>query len=100
MLVPENILPELPWIGKRVKLRGDENTDIKPVIEIGPNEMELKILMEKWNKHIGKLPKQIYSMTAEEALIYMGKHFNTGMELGLIPKMDIKKLTQEAIGER
>lgn len=64
-------MKELPDIGERVPLRGDRRKDIRNLIEIGPNEMELKNLMDEYNLTIGQLPSEIYDMPLEEVADYL-----------------------------
>lgn len=71
ILVPVDLLDQLPEIGKKVKLRGDEDTDIRKIVDIHPNEEELKELMDEYNETIGVLPKEIYEMPLNEVIPYL-----------------------------
>ena len=71
ILVPPQMMELLPDIGERIPLRGDRRKDIRNLIEIGPNEMELKNLMDEYNLTIGKLPDEIYDMPLEEVAGYL-----------------------------
>jgi hypothetical protein len=53
------------------KLRGEEGSDIKKVVEFGSAELELKDLMESWNLKYGKLPPEIYKMPVEKVAAYL-----------------------------
>lgn len=66
IMVPTEMIEELPAKGKKILLRGDKDSDIRPIIEIGPREDRLKSLMEEYNETIGKLPKEIYTMPLED----------------------------------
>ena len=71
ILVPPEMLPDIPEIGKKVTLRGDPDTDIRSIVEIHPNEELLKELMDEYNLTLGKLPKKIYDMPLEEVAGYL-----------------------------
>lgn len=71
ILVPTGLLDELPAIGEKVKLRGDEGTDIKPIVDIHPNEVILKELMEEYNATIGVLPREIYTMPIDDVIPFL-----------------------------
>jgi len=71
ILVPVEMIPELPTIGDRVKLRGDDNTDVPKVVDLHPRELSLKELMDKWNEKYGKLPPEIYDMPVESIEAYL-----------------------------
>lgn len=71
ILVPPEMLKDLPDLGERVPLRGDRRSDIRSIIEVGPNEMELKNLMDEYNLTIGPLPQEIYDMPLEEVAGYL-----------------------------
>jgi len=75
VLVPNEALPDLPAIGEKVKLRGDEDTDIRKVVEIGPNEQAIKDLMDTWNSLTDgrKLPPEIYKMPFDKIMAYLKK---------------------------
>ena len=73
ILVPTQLISELPAKGKKVLLRGDKDSDIRPIIEIGPRENQLKNLMDKYNAKIGKLPPEIYDMPIDEIAPYLQK---------------------------
>jgi len=62
ILVPDGKLKDFPDIGKGIKLRGDKDSGIRKIVEIGPGETKLKQYMELWNAKIGRLPKEIYTM--------------------------------------
>jgi hypothetical protein len=74
ILVPEDALADLPEIGDSIKLRGDLDSDIRKIVDIGPNEESLKSLMEEWYQ-LGnqKLPPEIYDMEFDEIEAYMKK---------------------------
>lgn len=71
LLVPVDMIPDLPEIGKKKPLRGDPDSDIGPIIEIGPNEQRLKALMDEYNLTVGKLPEEIYDMPLERVADYL-----------------------------
>jgi hypothetical protein len=73
ILVPVNMVAQLPAIGERVKLRGDEGSDIRPVVELSPNELYLKELMDDYNAKIGKLPPEIYDMPLLDVIPFLEK---------------------------
>jgi hypothetical protein len=70
LLVEEGIEVPEPLFGKE-KLRGDEDSDIRKVVEIGPKEMGLKDIKEKWMSLYERLPKEIYKMTVDEIGPYL-----------------------------
>jgi hypothetical protein len=74
-LVPVDVLPDLAGINDRaVKLRGDEGSDIRGIVDIGPHEDSLKQDMEEWYLITGeKLPPEIYDMPFDEIGPYMKK---------------------------
>ena len=74
VLVPDDMVDELSNLGDD-KLRGDEETDIRRIIDIGPAESDLKELMQQWYTKTGgkKLPPNIYSMPFDKVLPYMKK---------------------------
>jgi hypothetical protein len=79
VLIPDEMLPEFPAIGDEVKLRGDKDTDISAIVEIGPNEAGLKELMEEWYaKGNAKLPPEIYEMDFEDIGPYLKKLMGKG----------------------
>lgn len=61
-LIPEAVVEEFPTIDERVRLRGEEGSEIRAIIDIGPSEQGLKEIMDKWNEDVGKLPPKIYTM--------------------------------------
>ena len=71
ILVPVQILDELPAKGKKILLRGDPDSDIRPIVEVGPREERLKNLMDTYNAEIGKLPPEIYDMPVLEIADYL-----------------------------
>ena len=71
ILVPHEMLDELPAMGKKTNLRGDPDSDIRGIIEIGPNEERLKNLMDEYNMTVGKLPDEIYDMPLDEIADYL-----------------------------
>jgi len=75
ILVPDEMMDELPDLGgESVKLRGDKDTDIEAIVEVGPDEAELKKLMEDWYAAgNAKLPKEIYDMNFEDIGPYLKK---------------------------
>lgn len=78
ILVPVDWMKDLPDIGGKVPLRGDPDTDIRAIIEIGPNERELANLMDEYNATIGKLPEEIYEMPLEDVSPYLRKLLKSG----------------------
>ena len=73
ILVPTQLISELPAKGKKVLLRGDKDSDIRRIIDIGPRENRLKNLMDRYNAEIGKLPPEIYDMPVLEIAPYLQK---------------------------
>ncbi|MCK5127914.1 MAG: hypothetical protein KAR42_16775 [candidate division Zixibacteria bacterium] len=73
ILVPPELIEELPELGKKIKLRGDPDSDIRKIVDIGPNEERLKNLMDQYNATIGKLPDEIYDMPLDEVTPYLEK---------------------------
>jgi len=73
ILVPPELIEELPDLGKKIKLRGDPDSDIRGIVEIGPNEDRLKDLMDQYNATIGKLPEEIYDMPIQDVVPYLEK---------------------------
>jgi len=71
ILFPIEMKDEFPEIGKLIKLRGDIGSGIPKIIEIGIGERELINLMDEWNDLYGVLPKELYTMTVEDALIFL-----------------------------
>ena len=70
LMVEEGVeIPE-PLIGKE-KLRGEEGTDIRSIVDIGPTEKSLKNLKESWMAKYGRLPKEIYQMPINEIGDYL-----------------------------
>ena len=49
-------------LGKQVKLRGDKDSDIGQIVDIGPNEQLLSDLMERYASEIGRLPDEFYAV--------------------------------------
>ena len=83
ILIPEELLPEFPQLAEGgPKLRGEPGSDIRAIVEIGPNEEKLKLLMEIFNENIGKLPKDIYSLPIDEVISLLEKIFQqNGIEV-------------------
>jgi hypothetical protein len=74
LLVDTGMLADLPAIGDQINLRGDPETDIRKIVDIGPNEESLKSLMEEWyNLGNQKIPPEIYDMPYDEIEAYMKK---------------------------
>ena len=73
ILVPVEAMGELPEISDLVKLRGEEGTEIKSIVDISPSEQGLKDVMEEWNAKYGKLPPEIYSMDVMKVEAYLRK---------------------------
>jgi len=73
ILVPPELIEELPDLGKKIKLRGDPETDIRKIVDVGPNEDRLKNLMDQYNATIGKLPDEIYDMPIQDVGPYLEK---------------------------
>jgi len=73
ILVPVPLLDELPAIGKRIKLRGDPETDIGKTVDIHPNEERLKNLMDEYNETVGVLPTEVYEMPLDDVIPYLEK---------------------------
>jgi len=71
ILVPPQMMDLLPDVGERIPLRGDRRSDIRGIIEIGPNELELQLLMDEYNFTVGTLPSEIYDMPLEEVAEYL-----------------------------
>jgi len=71
VLVPIDMMKELPAIDKKVKLRGDDITDIGKTVDIYPNEILLKELMDEYNMRIGKLPPEIYEMPLNKVIPFL-----------------------------
>ena len=71
ILLPIEMKPKFPEIGKKSLIRGDPGSDVPKIIIIGEGEMELIALMERWNAEIGVLPKDIYRMTVLDALAFL-----------------------------
>jgi hypothetical protein len=69
------MMGELPELGgESIKLRGDKDTDIEAIVEVGPDEAGLKKLMEDWYAAgNAKLPKEIYDMDFEDIGPYLKK---------------------------
>jgi len=56
------------------KLRGDEESDVRKIIELGPREQALKDLMEEWYARGNRvLPPEIYDMEFGEIAPYLKK---------------------------
>lgn len=72
-LVPEAVLSEFPAINAQVKLRGEEGTEVRAVVELAPSEEGLKEIMDKWNRDLGKLPPVIYDMELYDVEPYLRK---------------------------
>lgn len=72
-LIPEGVLDEFPAINERVKLRGEEGTEIRAVVKLSPSEDGLKDIMDAWNRDLGRLPQEIYRMPAKEIEAYLRK---------------------------
>jgi len=72
LLVPNDIdVSDIePLFGKE-KLRGEEDTDIRKVVEFGSAELELKELMDLWNARHGKLPAEIYKLPVGKVADYL-----------------------------
>ncbi len=73
VLMPPEIIPDFPEIDSRVKLRGEDGSEIGSIVDITPREEGLKDVMEYWNAHYGKLPPEIYSMDVFEVEAYLRK---------------------------
>jgi len=73
VLVPVEAIDELPEISKLVKLRGEEGTEIRSVVDITPSEQGLKEVMEEWNAMGMKLPPEIYKMDLFKVEAYLRK---------------------------
>lgn len=71
ILVPKSMIEELPAIGKKIKLRGDPESDVAKIVDIHPNEERLKELMDEYNERIGVLPPEIYEMPLEDVIPYL-----------------------------
>lgn len=52
---------ETTGLGKRFKLRGDKDSDIGKIIDIGPREQKLSDLMDRYSKEVGRLPDEFYA---------------------------------------
>ena len=73
LLIPVGAMDELPEISKLVKLRNEEGSEIKSIVEITPNEQSLKNVMDEWNTKYGKLPQEIYDMDVFDVEPYLRK---------------------------
>jgi hypothetical protein len=73
VLMPDDIIDQFPAINDKVKLRGDEGSDIRGSVELAPSEHSLKEIMDQWNEEIGTLPKEIYGMPVGEVEAYLRK---------------------------
>lgn len=63
ILVTKEMQEELAreGLGRKVKLRGDKDSDIGKIVDIGPREQLLSDLMDKYNEEIGRLPDEFYA---------------------------------------
>lgn len=73
LLLPEDLIEKFPRIGKAVKLRSDKDTDISAVVEIHPNEVILRDLMNEYNLKIGRLPDEFYEIALEQCIPFLRK---------------------------
>lgn len=87
VFVPEDMMKEFPEIDKRTLLRGDELTDIGKTVDIYPNELRLKELMDEYNFRIGKLPPEIYDMPLNEVADYLAKLLAEKGGIGGFPEL-------------
>src|SRR4030042_4868519 len=71
ILFPVDRLEDFPAIGSDVRLRGDDNTEIRKNIDIPPPEEDLAALMDEWNAKYGKLPPEIYDMPIDDAAAFL-----------------------------
>ena len=71
ILFPVDRLEDFPAIGSDVRLRGDDDTDIRKTIDIHPHEEDLAALMDEWNAKYGKLPPEIYDMPIEDVEAFL-----------------------------
>ncbi|MCK4760214.1 MAG: hypothetical protein KAT69_09190 [Candidatus Aminicenantes bacterium] len=92
ILVPPELIEELPDLGKKIKLRGDPDSDIRKIVDIGPNEDHLKNLMDEYNARIGKLPSEIYDMPLDDIAPFLEG------ELKAVGRIEFYKI--EATGPR
>ncbi len=72
-LVPVAFLPELPNIAKRVSEAAKQEIELRPIVDIYPNELVLKDLMNEYNATLGKLPEEIYIMPIKYVIPYLKK---------------------------
>jgi hypothetical protein len=73
ILVPVSFLPELPNITKRIREEAEKEISLKAIVDIYPNELLLKELMDEYNARFGKLPQEIYKMRIEDVIAYLEK---------------------------
>jgi hypothetical protein len=73
VLVPTELLPELPNIMKRIRDEEAKETKPRAIVDIYPNELLLKELMDEYNARFGKLPQEIYRMSLEDVISYLKK---------------------------
>ena len=73
ILVPKELVGEFPAINKQVRLRGEEGSEIKTIVDLSPAEEGLKEIMDLWNATLGKLPQEIYDMDVLEVEAYLRK---------------------------
>lgn len=71
ILAPVDVIDEFPNIKKKVEEQKD--ITMKAIVDIYPNEEELKALMDEWNATRGKLPPEIYEMDLEDVIDYLKK---------------------------
>ena len=72
-LLPVGLLQELPNIAKKVREAARRDIELKAIVEIYPNELVLKELMDEYNARLGKLPEEIYTMPLEDVIAYLKK---------------------------
>jgi len=73
LLIEAGVVDEFPAISEQAKLRGEEGTEIRAIIELSPAEEGLKDIMDRWNRDLGKLPPEIYSMDVMKVEAFLRK---------------------------
>jgi len=72
-LLPTGLLDEFPNIAKRVRDSARQEIELRAIVEVYPNELVLKDLMDEYNATLGKLPEEIYSMPLDQVIAYLKK---------------------------
>ena len=71
ILVPMSFLPELPNIEKRIRDEAEKEITARAIVDVYPNEILLKELMDEYNARFGKLPEEIYKMPLNDVIEYL-----------------------------